>query len=258
MKLEILQNNKKYLSRFDNKIDFSKTEIQTIRNQLRLRPSIIKISFVILFILRLFDPLRIKILANKVKIKLFQNRVNKLKLKQHEKIKEYLIENDLTFQKLVKKNYELLTAENIRIKMYRTAGHVARSYAIKFKGTIHNNGFLYLKTIKRNILFLSFQSGLFPSILGGNIDYLGNATLETLSVNWRLIGGRVPTVFTGNININGTIYASINKSVWELGHFSMDKLLCDPFNGDENKRSKFLNNREKILEIIDEYKKKYS
>ncbi len=256
MEFDLLNKNKAELYNLYEKEKLSKINIKKIKSRINNRHLIIKITLFILFPLRLFDFLYLKYLVNRINLKKTKNKIKNLRGYQIKLIKKYLIEHHKRYNEKIKENYKLLNSSNLKIKVYQTAAIITSSYAKKLKGKIHNNGFLYFKTVSRNFVFTNIQNGLFPSKLAGKIDYLGNAELKTVQTNWRMIGGRIPKQFIANIISDGRFIAELDQSSWEfLGKISMDKLLCDPFRGNEKKRRMFLDNRTELYTIMKEYEK---
>ncbi len=232
-------------------------DIEFINLRLKNRHLIIKIGMFVFFPLRLLDFSRVKKVFIKRKLNKTKKSILKLQKLQLIEIKKYLYDNNLRFNELVKENYKLLHSSDFKIRTYKRGGSIGSSYSKKLRGKILNNGFMYLKTVKKNIAFLSFQNGLYPRELRGTIDYLGNAELETVSTNWVFLGGRTPNQFTGTI-IDGKFVAYLDDAEWEpLGTLNMDKLFCDPFKNDEKKRKLFLSNRFELLFIIEKSKTEF-
>ncbi len=169
---------------------------------------------------------------------------------------EHISADNENFRKLVEENKQLLCNENIQFKV-TSEGSSPWTYMTKrFEGRIHSNGFLYLQAKSNAIEFLEILSHFYPSKYIGTMTPLGLAEANAASTDFQIIGGRVPEVFRGQIDLNGTITFETTDSWFEIdGHIHVSKIIADPFKGNNHKRELFLRNRSEIRSSINNWKK---
>lgn len=171
-------------------------------------------------------------------------------------IVNHLCNENLDFKKLVDANRELLANDNIVFKV-TSEGSSPWTYMTKnFEGRIHSNGYLYLNAKSNAIEFLEVLSHFYPSKYMGSMNPLGWAEASAASTDFQIIGGRVPEKFLGEIGLDGKLTFKTVESWFEIdGHIHVNRIIADPFKGDNFKRQQFLKNRSEIRGIITDWKK---
>lgn len=165
-----------------------------------------------------------------------------------------LVKAEPKLELAVKENKQLLTNQNVKFKVYREGGSYISTHATKLKGSMHKNGFVYVEAYKMMLPFIPFAKSLYPVKFEGQIHWDGNIDLKVSKRNFQLYGSQVPEEFIGNIDGDGNVEITMVKSSFEwTGEHYIHKLLFDPFNGDESKRSKFIENTINIKKSINDY-----
>jgi hypothetical protein len=166
---------------------------------------------------------------------------------------EDLIQNDSQIQQIFEENQKLLTNTKIICNVYREGSTFYGTHATTLKGNIRNNGFCYMEVDKLSPAFTISQR-YYPVQFIGNIRFDGEIHLKLTKKKLPLIGSRVPVEFQGEIDEKGKIKLDLTKSSFEIagGRF-VQRILFDPFSGDESKRQQFLKNKAIILNKFQEY-----
>ena len=197
--------------------------------------------------------------ANSV-LGLFLKKYYSRRLKRQEELLDsqlvqHLKETNDNFRNLIEENLHLIANANIKFKV-TDEGSSPWTYMTKsFAGKIHSNGFLYLKAKSNALEFLEILSHFYPSKYIGTMNALGQLTVKAAGEKFQIIGGRVPSMFIGEISREGKIVFETSESWFEIdGHVHVNKIIADPFKGNSQKRRKFLENRAEIRRTMNEWK----
>jgi hypothetical protein len=164
---------------------------------------------------------------------------------------------DSDFEALILENNDLLTNKSIKLKVYEEGGGPWGTHAKKLEGKTHHNGYMYLQTTKQMSVFMPFATNIYPTRFSGSIKWNGSIQLDATETDFNLFGGRVPQLFSGRIDNNGKVEMRVIDSDFDFfGNFLINKLICDPFNKNEQKRNRYLSNLSKLNKRYDEYLKK--
>lgn len=174
---------------------------------------------------------------------------------QMEKLTLSVLEQiDPSVKTMIDDNHQLLTNSNIKFKVYKEGGSYFGTHATKLKGTMHKNGYVYIEAYKMMLPFIPFAQSMYPTKFNGQINWDGSIDLTVTERNFQFYGSRVPEEFIGNIDENGKVEIHMVKSSFEwTGEHYIHKLLFDPFNGNEQKRSKFIDTTVSLKKKVQNY-----
>lgn len=174
-----------------------------------------------------------------------------LVFQQTNKVIVELEKDNQEFIDLYNQNFDLLTCSGFQLVVTQEEGNPFSSYSKELMGDIYPNGYLYLSTKKTNFLFSSLQSGLYPKQYAGIINGLGKMQARATKLGFIILGGRLPQKYEGNIDSDGNIHIKTTKTLWESGgNYFVSKIVGDPFNKNEISRKRFLENRQRLNQII--------
>lgn len=169
----------------------------------------------------------------------------------------FLEKENQEFIDLYNQNFDLLKCDGFQLVVTQEEGNPFSSYSKELVGDIYPNGYLYLTSVKTNFLFSSFQSGFYPKQYGGIINGLGKMQARATKLGFILLGGRLPQKYEGKIDCDGNILVNTTKTLWESnGNYFVGKIMGDPFNKNENSRKRFLENRQRLNQIIGDFRNK--
>lgn len=207
--------------------------------------------------LKLLQKRERKIIRHKRKLKLrrldydLAQKINKLEALQKLALAEMLFHEQPALQGLANQNAELLCGKNILFKVTRDHGSSYATYTQGLRGSIHKNGFLYLAN-NTNVSLLNIFSQYFRySNFRGQMHPLGLMQVKGCDTRLSLVGDRVPVKMRGQIHGDGRVNLHTTESYWEShGGYFIKNVMADPFKGDEQKRERFLHNRQKMNEAL--------
>jgi len=180
----------------------------------------------------------------------------------HSQIEELVLsaleQNDSSVQLLIEENRQFLANNDIKFKVYQEGGSYFGTHATKLKGTMHKNGYVDVESCKMMMPFIPFDQSMYPTEFKGQTKGDGSIDLKVPERNFALFGSKVPEEFLGNIDIDGNVTIRMIKSSFEWsGEHYIHKLLFDPFKGNEQKRSRFIDNtiflKKKVRTYIEEH-----
>ena len=132
------------------------------------------------------------------------------------KIKQVKINNDLnklllplieleseTFRQVAHDNYSLLDASKFEFFVTEDGMDPTGSFVKMLEGSIHSNGYAYCEASQVNFPFY-FDKFLYPKVLMGYIDCIGNIMLKTV-VTYSKFLTKFPTTFESQIGSFGKI-----------------------------------------------------
>ncbi len=191
-------------------------------------------------------------------VELQKTKRKRLKQKLGSALEEAVVnelrEKDPEFDALILQNNELLINKSIRLKVYEEGSSAFGTNAKRLEGRTHNNGHIYLQTTKQMNPFMPFATSFFPSRFSGNVKWNGTIQLDATETEFRMFGSRVPQLFEGRIDNNGKIEIRMVDSDFDLfGHHLINKMICDPFNKNAQKRKRYLSNLFKLEKKYDDY-----
>lgn len=165
-----------------------------------------------------------------------------------------LVQKDPSIHLMVEENKQLLANKDIKFKVYKDGGSYFGTHATKLKGTMQKNGYVYMKAYKTMSPLMPFAHSMHPIEFEGEINWEGRIDLKVSKKRFRLFGSRVPEEFIGNIDEKGKVEMSVVKSYFEwAGTYYIHKLLFDPFKGNKEKRSRFIDNAVAIKRKVQDY-----
>jgi hypothetical protein len=172
-----------------------------------------------------------------------------------EDVINYLLFSDDGLSQLIDENKTLLVSDNFTANVYKEDSYPFGTHAIQLSGDVHTNGFIYITTDKIESPFSNvLATKQFPTNFKGHIQWNGKILIKATKRKWQFLGSRVPERFKGSISENGDIEMSIVKSRFNwFGEDYMNNLILDPFNGDNAKRKKFVDNIVQVKKIVDDY-----
>ncbi len=184
-------------------------------------------------------------------------RINQLEAKQKTELWPLLLEEQPHWQAVAHENQRLLAQEQVLAKVTRESGSTYATYSSQLRGGIRKNGYLYLTT-EQNVWLLNIFSQYYRyTTFSGTINGLGLARVAGQGVGLSLFGDRVPQEFKADITKEGGLIMRKTKDYWEShGGYFMKSLVADPFKGNENKRQQFLQNRQRLLKALNDFRKK--
>lgn len=177
------------------------------------------------------------------------NRLKKLELDQEKKLFQYLTSHDRVFDKYQQENRELLVTDEFICATSKEDFHILKQYPKELFGSIHDNGHLYVQTSKLSLTIFHMS---YPGVLVGSINPLGETNLLVDKFHFSVkYGYRMPEKFRGKIDHEGKVRL-VTYSTYRIpdGNSTIEKIIGDPFSGDEVKREKFLSNKEKMISRI--------
>ena len=167
-----------------------------------------------------------------------------------DKLKKWLLANNDEFATLAYQNLKLLAKEEITYKTKIASFNPVASYSAYFSGSVHTNGYGYLK-YKRALGVYPLAKYDYVSKFLGHIDYLGNIELKPVKIASSLLFTR-PRVYEGYVNDKGTIVLNVVRKDLETvsGHVIVTEMIGLHFT-EEEKLQQFFENRKRLLEIIE-------
>lgn len=176
------------------------------------------------------------------------------KTKMEQLILSVLVKNDSSVSLIIEENHKLLVNNNIKFKVYKEGGSYFGTHATKLKGTMHKNWYVYIEAYKMMLPFIPYAQSMYPTGFKGLISWDGSIDLKVSSRNFQFYGSKVPEEFIGNIGIDGYVEIRMIKASFEwTGEHYIHKLLFDPFKGNEQKRSKFIENTITLKKKVQAY-----
>jgi hypothetical protein len=171
-----------------------------------------------------------------------------------------IIENENeAFKKTANENYNLLKNEKINFKTHKQGLSLLGYISTKLNGRIRNNGLIYCKTEKTDLPFFRFFApSKVPHKLEGRIDCIGNISLVTKSTQIDLVK-TLPLNFHGYIDSNGRIKITANKFETDIsGKSIISQLVGNPFLNQPEKQHQFFKNRQKLIEMLENFRYFYN
>lgn len=164
---------------------------------------------------------------------------------------EIAFDDQPALQGLAHQNAELLRAENVLFKVTRDHGSSYATYTQGLRGSIHKNGYLYLVN-NTNVSLLNIFSQYFRyTSFSGQMHPLGFMHLKGSDTKLSFVGDRVPVKMRGKIHADGRVKLHTTETYWEShGGYFIKNVMADPFKGDEQKRERFLHNRQKMNQTL--------
>jgi hypothetical protein len=159
---------------------------------------------------------------------------------------KYLLEDESS-ERLIKRNEELLNNRKLVFKVSAQGEDFIGTHAIKLSGAITNNGFLYMNNVKNMFPFPYLSRNFYPKSFHGNLSWTGKSTLNAGKTGFSIVGSRIPNKLEGFLGKDNSVHVKTTESEFEwTGYGYIERLVCDPFNGNESNRSEYLENRLKL------------
>lgn len=184
-----------------------------------------------------------------------KNKAASLKKKLWKEIRLFLLSSNERFKEVNQKNLDILSSSKIIFKVLDTGRDGWTNHATELDGKMLPNGFLYIDTTDTDFPVFGYQSHLYPKQFTGTMNGLCETSVKVSKRGYRFFGSRVPLEFEGTCDKNGNLILNITKWEWEFtGNNYMSKLMCDPFNKDNDKRRDFLDNKMILISMMKEFK----
>lgn len=188
----------------------------------------------------------------KLKFQKLNNYLNKC-------IIQRLIAEDESIKKIAKQNVELLKCSKLVFKTSRNGISFTGSHVTLLEGSIHENGHIYCEAKKTNLsIFNPFSQFSFPSAFNGCMDCLGNITLTKSETGTAFIN-TLPTKLEGEISDDGMVLIKTTERESELlgsRNYFISRIVSSYVFDSEIIRNEFFRNKEKLINLVVEYRKK--
>lgn len=191
-------------------------------------------------------------------LKRLERQVLQLEAKQFNNIDKYLVLSSPAYQMIVNENLALLQKQDIEFIVYQYDYLLYGTYTSKMEGQIHANGCSYSNAVGSNFEILPFDSLKYSSELKGQMDHWGKVNLKTTKTKMALFKS-LPKKFKGHIDAQGQIHLTNIENEWDIvsgGKFAISKLIASHFIDDEIKKEKFFDNKQRLKELIFEYRER--
>ena len=156
-----------------------------------------------------------------------------------------IIENQTS---LHTENLKILQSSQLKMKVYDDLEIVFGKCTSMLKGSIHENGFMYMESDEAQIEYLG--KGKYAVHLKGRIDEFGRVKLAVVKNKFNIFAGyysKIPILFEGTLDTEGNIDVKATRFKWYFMYTPrIHKLICDPFENNEFKRQKYIDNLKKI------------
>lgn len=184
----------------------------------------------------------------------FLRKSKRLELQLDAAIVSYLRKSNSHIESIVYEIETLLVNERLKFKVTKEGASPFTYMTKRFEGSIHNNGFLYLNAKSNAIEYLNVLGHFYPTQYGGEIDAFGNTSVRVTKTSAALFG-KVPSAFIGTIDKLGRMSFRTSESWREIdGNIHVQKIIADPFNGNAEKRARFLALRQELKNALSDWK----
>jgi len=188
-------------------------------------------------------------------IEKLRNQLRVCNYNQETAVMNYLEAQDQLYNSLAQENFDLLVNDHIEFVVTKEDWGLFKSHATKLNGSVHDNGFFYAQTTKTDLAIFNFQKGFYPLGYEGLVNYFGETDLIITKKGWRFFGSKVPQKYIGSIDSKGNILMKTTETYWETdGTIYVNRIIGDYFSGNGVKRSRFLDNMEKLKSKIVEFR----
>lgn len=183
-------------------------------------------------------------------------RLSQLIQLQDKIVMQYLESNNSSYSLLMQENFDLLTNNEITFAVTQEDWSPFRAYATALHGEIHENGYFYGKTTRTAWNILNLNGRSYPMGYSGKVNYLGEGEMKITERAYSFIGNRIPQKYVGSIDRQGNIQMKTVDTYWQHDNQTyMTNFVGDFFTGDSAKRKLFLDNKNKMLQHISEFRK---
>ncbi len=156
---------------------------------------------------------------------------------------------------LANENYKLLANEAFIFKNHAESWSLIGTHASALKGKLHKNGLLYCRTYKTNLPIFDLISEMrYPKEFKGKINCLGMISLK-VTRRGLAFWSTIPELYTTTISSTGDVNLTIVERDIDIvsGKRIISEIVGDPFHKDQLKLSRFIQNKEKLIKLIEEY-----
>ncbi len=192
-------------------------------------------------------------LFNSTKLEYFTTARNKLydsiSLMSH----DHLLAHHSIYTALHEKNKALLAYKIFQLKVYSETSTSDTITEEQFEGIIKENGYLYLFVKKRQTSEYEMVRSRMSTRFSGSIDHEGYCLLNSVEMH-KFFPAKIPELMECRFSAEGDMELKVLTMVSDLGGTGcIEKMIGDPFSGDETSRRLYLTNRKKMSDIVDTF-----
>jgi hypothetical protein len=192
-------------------------------------------------------------LFNSTKLKYFTTAHNSLYNSIAFMAHDHLLADDTIYSGLHKKNKALLAYQIFQLKVYSETSEEDSVTEKTLEGIIRENGYLYVYVKERYITESSLIRSGMSTRFSGSIDHEGYCLLNSVELH-NFFPAKIPELLECKFSADGDMDLKVLTMSNDIGgNGCIEKMIGDPFSGDEINRRLYLSNRIKMSSIVDAF-----
>jgi hypothetical protein len=192
-------------------------------------------------------------LLNRTKLEYFTQACDRLFDSISVMAHDHLLTHDLNYSGLNSKNKELLAYKIFQLKVYSETSSNDSITEKHLEGIIRENGFLYIYVKERYTSENSVIRSMMSTRFSGSMDYEGYCVLSSVEQH-RFFPAKIPELLECQFSTDGNMDLKVITMGNDLGGTGcIEKMIGDPFSGDEISRRLYLSNRIKMSSSVEAF-----